>query len=1054
LLSAAALLIGRAQAAGVGTNDVERPLRYRAEGTDFVIENGAEFFNRPIYGINTAFRVDGGDKPEFAFYLPGRGGNLRLGIRAGERAKWLQGAKSVVARYRPGSLVYEVRDPLLGAGVLRVTALGLADAEGLIVRAEILGSDAEDVSLIAAFGGANGDKGSRNVDIGCEPVPVSQWFQLKPAYCAGNQFSIDGPTFVLHAKPGTIGGYFSPGSTVALGDAENWDKPDTLVAAAGAESRRPVAVALATVTRQAPAYMILKPEKTEAAAQKSVTDFAAVFDAAEKHRREIAEKIVVDTPDAFINAASSALCVAADGVWDETEGTWMHGAVAWRVPLLGWRGDYIGDALGWHDRAQRFFTRWAARQKTGAIPDQIPPPEARGNLSRNETALHSNGDMSGSHYDMNLVFMDALFRHLLWTGDVAFARQMWPVIERHLAWERRLFRREFGPEHLPLYEGYCCIWASDDLWYSGGGAAHSSAYNFYQNKMAARVAKLIGEDPAPYETEAELIGQAMRKYLWLADRGWFAESKDLLGLQRTHDNPGLWTFYHTIDSELPTAAEASQMMRYVDANIAHIPIKGAGVPTDRAYFTLPTTNWMPYAWSTNNVVMAESAHTALAYWQSGRRATAFDLFKGCILDSMFMGLCPGNVGMCTQFDMARGESQRDFADGVGATSRALIEGLFGVKPDALAGELVIRPGFPQAWDHASLRHPDVELSFKRSGRTETFSIHPKFAKPMALRLEATALCDGVAGVTVNGQPAKWLASGEPGSQRITITAPASAVYEVAITWQGEELREQPPPTSQPMAMTAAQPAVDWSKPGGANADCINLDGVFNDKVTQIFKNEYLSPRSPSCSLAIPKQGYGSWCHPDLTFDVDDSGLRAAAAKNGGRISLPNGVPLQTPTTADAKNIAFVSQWDNYPREITVPLTGTASHTYLLMAGSTNPTQSRSDNGEVIVTYTDGSSARLALYNPTTWWPIDQDYVIDDYAFRYDGSIPPRVDLETGTVRIPNREDLARGPNLKIPGGAATVLDLPLDSAKQLKSLTVRALANEVVIGLMGVTLAR
>jgi hypothetical protein len=34
--------------------NIERPLRYRPEGTDFVIENGAEFFNRPLYGGNTA----------------------------------------------------------------------------------------------------------------------------------------------------------------------------------------------------------------------------------------------------------------------------------------------------------------------------------------------------------------------------------------------------------------------------------------------------------------------------------------------------------------------------------------------------------------------------------------------------------------------------------------------------------------------------------------------------------------------------------------------------------------------------------------------------------------------------------------------------------------------------------------------------------------------------------------------------------------------------------------------------------------------------------------
>lgn len=42
---------------------------------------------------------------------------------------------------------------------------------------------------------------------------------------------------------------------------------------------------------------------------------------------------------------------------------------------------------------------------------------------------------------------------------------------------------------------------------------------------------------------------------------------------------------------------------------------------------------------------------------------------------------------------------------------------------------------------------------------------------------------------------------------------------------------------------------------------------------------------------------------------------------------------------------------------------------------------------------------------------------------------------------------------KISGGAATVLDLPLDPARELKALKLRATANEVVIGLMAVTLA-
>ena len=156
---------------------------------------------------------------------------------------------------------------------------------------------------------------------------------------------------------------------------------------------------------------------------------------------------------------------------------------------------------------------------------------------------------------------------------------------------------------------------------------------------------------------------------------------------------------------------------------------------------------------------------------------------------------------------------------------------------------------------------------------------------------------------------------------------------------------------------------------------------------------------------------------------------------------------------DAKNIAFVSQWKNYPTEISVPLAGKSAHVFLLMAGSTGAMQSRFDNGEVSVTYADGTSARLALENPTTWWPIDQDYYIDDFAFRRPEPLPVRVDLATGKIRVLKMAAF-KGQGRTGPGGAATVLDLPLEASKELKTLTVRALANEVVIGLMSVTLQR
>ena len=1115
---AAFLILGILRAAPNFAETIERPLRYHPEGCSFAVENGTESFNRPLYGNNSPFRVDAGDKPEFSLYLPGRGGNLRLGIATPDGVKWLQDAEHITASYGDGEMHYHIHDPLLGNAALQVKATTISRNDGLILRIGTEGKSPT-IPLLLAYGGASGEKGRRGGDIGAERTPVGQFFQLKPESCEGNIFEIKNNSFDLHSKTADMVGLFSDETKFSFGDPEQWPSLAALLKTPPSNPKRQVVIAHTVIRSGKPLYFALQNSRPEQSGMLASETLPRLFEDAEKHHREIAQKIIVETPDPFINAAVPAICTAADAIWDKQQKAYMHGAVAWRMKLLGWRGPYCGDELGWHDRTREHLLNWLPKQNTALIPSPVLPDEAV-RLARNEPALHSNGDLSASHYDMNLPAIDVLFRHLLWTGDLDFARQQWPAIERHLAWERRLFRRPFGPEQLPLYEAYCCIWASDDLQYHGGGATHSTAYNFYHNKMAAVVARRIGKDPSPYEQEAELILKAMHRELWLTDRGWFAEWKDLLGLQLVHPNAALWTFYHTIDSEVTTPEEAWQMSRFVDTQLPHIQLTGD-------CFTLPTTTWMPYTWSTNNVVMAESAHTALAYWQAGRGDEAFRLYKGLLLDSMFMGLCPGNVGMCTQFDMARGETQRDFADGVGMTSRALVEGLFGVRPNALTGELTVSPGFPAGWQSASIHHPDFDFSFKRENLTENFVVRPRFAKPMKLTLILSALRDQIARITVNGRPATWTAIEDSvETPRVAIRLPAAEEYDIALTWCGDanakgvaitassgqqiqvgfgkanvigisdpqkilsngtirnrslqttitgvpgnrtafaKLQQGTMTWLAPISVEVAgisqnYPITDWSKTASIQGkfECVNLSSVFNDKVTQIFKNEYRNPRSPFCSLAIPLQGIGSWVHWDPTKDklatanIDDSGLRATAIANSGRLILPQGVPFETAGPGDTRNIVFTSQWDNYPRDIAIPLSGNASHLYLLMAGSTNSMQSRFDNGEVIATYTDGSTTRLALENPTTWWPIQEDYQIDDYAFRRPEPIPLRVDLKTGTVRT---LDIAtfKGKGERIEGGSATVLDFGLDPAKELKSLTVRTLANEVVIGLMSATLVR
>jgi hypothetical protein len=146
-------LYGQEQNTAVLWHNKARAIRYQPEGEDFIIVNGERRFNRALYGNNTGFRVEAGDLPEFALYMPGMGGNLQFGLISADSSKWLIKAKSIKARYRAGSMLYEINDPLLGEGTLRMMVYASFEHDGLLIKAILKNTD-KPAELFCAFGGA------------------------------------------------------------------------------------------------------------------------------------------------------------------------------------------------------------------------------------------------------------------------------------------------------------------------------------------------------------------------------------------------------------------------------------------------------------------------------------------------------------------------------------------------------------------------------------------------------------------------------------------------------------------------------------------------------------------------------------------------------------------------------------------------------------------------------------------------------------------------------------------------------------------------------------
>ena len=981
---------------------VVRQASYYPEGNAFVCVNGNHRYTRALYGSMAEWRVETSDCPIFATYKKNQTGNIRFRISYAGQVMWLDEVEYCKASYEAGRRDYLLKDRRWGKGELDISVLAFSDAEGAIWRFAAHGFDNRKMKVEAI---------------------LSKTAVPKPA------------------RSGDIGSFLKPGTFEAA-------TSETAV--------------LGTVSQSSPSsifYFSIDGDNQLSAAPNSLMQ--PRFDAAEQWRNLLASSVCFHTPDAYINPIGGALVMAADGAWDGK--VWQHGAVGWRMPLPGWRAAYMGDFLGMPDRQRTHFDAYAKSQVTDVPVTEPHLMDEKNNLARGTykwgTPMYSTGYICRNpeknnqfhHYDMNLVYIDELLWHFQFDVDTTYMRQMWPVIQRHLAWEKQAW----DPDNDGLYDAYCCIWASDALQYNSGAVTHSSAYNYRSNCLAVRIAEIIGENPKPYQDEADRILKAMNERLWLKDSGHWAEYQDFMGLKRVHRDAALWSIYTPIDCGVGTAEQNYSATRYVDRHTPHIPYIYKGTE----YQTLSTSDWAPYEWSINNVAMAEVMHTVLAYYQAGRVEEAYRLLKANVLDFMYLGSSPANFGQLSKLDAATGEGYRDFADVTGISSRALIQGLYGITPNALEGECIIRPGFPAAWDSASVHTPYLDYAFKRVNGKDVFDVTQNFKRPLKLVIRQN----------LGGGKYKDTAFSTDKVQHIEMPT--------ILPKEERDMKDEKDMVGKyPLAESIAEQAVDaWASIKGVGNDfaevnpkeCrkVNMDKVFNANVSDIFKNQYLSPRSPYTTLCVPTQGIGDWCSTKKTANIDDTKFRSLIKDGVFWAHVDGDLPFRSPK--EGKNIVYTSLWDNYPDSISIMLKGKASHAYLLMAGSTNPMQYAIENAVIRVEYADGTRNELMLTPPVNWCPIEQDFLENATAFPQPELRPYRVGLASGKVsrhlfrdlHLEVNRNMADVPGLKkavaeVDGGAAILLDMPLDAKKKLKRLILRTLSNEVVIGLMGITLQK
>ena len=592
-------------------------------------------------------------------------------------------------------------------------------------------------------------------------------------------------------------------------------------------------------------------------------------------------------------------------------------------------------------------------------------------------------------------------------------------------------------------------------------------------------------------------GKVFFEKLWINEKGYSGAYREQGGHERLHENPWMYSIFLPIDAGLTSALQSVESLYYTEWALQNDRVSCGG----RKVWT---SSWVPGIWSIRELWPGDNYHLALSYFQSGLPDDGWDIMRGTFMSTAFDHLVPGNLG---------GEQGgTDFGDCVHTFSRTLVEGLFGYHPDYPNQKVTLSPQFPTCWDHASISLPDVIIDFERDKER----IHYLFELARATNLEMylPVQSTGIRDVLVNGKKVKWKLLPGIGRSQLFIKQENISKANVEI-WTEKELNYNSPvfiegnigelitldvkdarivdfrDTQEVLSNEKTEPnkvtakltknkgyhtvmvrveegkAPQWrifrikindpdentrqkarfvdKIPQDVNWDNVNISSSYNGNITAIYQQQYLEPRPNTVSSRLGTDGYSPWTFPfwrivPPVIELD----KTSSLLSKDVLITPQGVPFLW--GGRPNNIAFTSLWNNYPEKTEIPVNKTGDAVYFLVAGSTNVMQCQIANAVIELNYADGSKDSLELIPPVNYWnlcPVDVHLIAPGQASRnyYTSS----VDRYCLPARLPETVEL--GENCR-----AMLLNLKMKPGIELKSITLQTLSQEVVVGLMGISI--
>lgn len=1082
-------------------------IHYTPTGNGFSIRASSEFFNRTLYGSHKNDDVDAryftfaGDAPMFMgaltdwtkndYSFHAKCGTLMSGValtpghyqpnpysdELDQISRWFHNAEDIVAEYKNGWMEYELSQitPWFPNVHVWMQAYPLLPDDGFLIRYKI--SSETRILFAAGFGGVT-DYISR-----LEYKEILKRY-FEQANCEKNTIELgENRACVRHPNGCTMRIASSFSATFGLGSAKVMEGNHVgMFLGSSPESEDDAVVRISAEiepTKPLEGYIIVLHNADEA----TLDSWLARKDPVSYIKQQIFAKfscINVNTPQHPLDLTIAPTVIALDSSWHKN--SFHHGTFGYHSPFLGWRNWYAPTALGWTDRVAKtmsahldqmvekkegteekvWFDGWGAREGDG--------PSQYHNIENSYGYLPYFLGETMAYYDMQECAFDMMMYYLQWSGDLELAGKYFDKLCALLDWEERIFDYDGDG----LYQNFLNTWISDGHSYHGAGCAQASAYNYRANVVMAKIAKKLGKSDKVFLDRAEKIKKAVNEKLWIADSGVIAESLDTMGNCMLHPSPELSTTYLAIDCDVVDELKAYAMLKFTEREIKSIttPVSGGRL----SY----SSNWYPKKYSTCGIFPAENAHLALTYFKLGLKEEGKKLLDG-IVDCYFTGKNPGMAAHVQSELCASDYGDLDFTDVSSTYLRAVVEGLFGIRFDKLDERVTIAPGFPADWEHASISLKDISLRYDAMGEEAFYEVCCDSPYRKVLRIPMGAA--DVECVMLDGEPVDYTVKAAPNGCFLMVETDKVGRFQLRVMYgntpvptlqymnkvmggseicfevSGGELVEVRDLTETLEEITVvgntvyakvknsagfhtaffrvrsgeyeAWLAADYEVPEKKQAqapiedkpfDPVDISKYFNCEMMKIHEQEYLSPRPEGYSIGVFANGRYAWewnhCGHNALC-ADDSKLRAA----GGSVTTRSGIKFLTP--AQGENVACVSLWDNFPTQLSIPLEGCGQELALMFISSTNCMQTQVENVRITVEYADGTITAAKLVYPDS---------IDDW-------MVPALQKENEIFYFSDFNH-------------ATVKRLRLDSAKKLASVKVEAIANEVIMGVMGVSIKR